>query len=148
MLKLLLFLRNQMSSSSVVSFLKKFFPVKTKYSGKESVTLTISSLVTQGSTLITNDLSRLCDEVKCVDFEEESQYQHKLCRAIILFSSMFSCVCLFVCRLWFDNFSKTSKGAIATTANKRRINSMQVEVVRKRLCSTVVYRVKENVSKG
>ena len=106
MLKLLLFLRNQMSSSSVVSFLKKFFPVKTKYSGKESVTLTISSLVTQGSTLITNDLSRLCDEVKCVDFEEESQYQHKLCWAIILFSSMFSCVCLFVCRLWFDNIFK------------------------------------------
>ena len=25
---------------------------------------------------------------------------------------------------------------------------MQVEVVRKRLCSTVIYRVKENVSKG
>ena len=72
MLTLLLFLRNQMSSSSVVSFLKKFFPVKTKYSGEESVTLTISSLVTQGSTLVTNDFSRLCDEVKCVDFEEES----------------------------------------------------------------------------
>ena len=60
----------------------------------------------------------------------------------------FSCVCLFVFRLWFDNFSKTSKGAIATTAHKGRINSMQVQVARKRLCSTVIYRVKENVCKG